>query len=81
MTATNVSDFRTAFEFRGDAVQGRQPRTDEIVLIAWAKEASGRAEQTLRLIAQPTPLPERNAGSTSGWFSSMTAAMSKAGSR
>ena len=38
VTATNVGDFRPAFEFRGDAVQGRQPGTDEIVLIAWAKE-------------------------------------------
>ena len=50
VTATNVSHFRAAFEFRGDAVQGQQPRTDEVVLVARAKKSSHGAEQALRLI-------------------------------
>ena len=49
--AADVGDDRAELELRRDAVQRRQPGADKIVMISNPEEASGRAEQTLRLVA------------------------------
>ena len=51
MPTADVGDSRAALKLCHDAVERRQPGGHEVGLIARPKEASGRAEQTLRLIA------------------------------
>src|ERR1700722_1808874 len=57
MPAANVGNGRATFELRHGAVQRRQPRGHQIVLITWTEEPSRRAEQTLRLVAPADAFP------------------------
>src|SRR5215813_582396 len=55
MAAANVGDLCAALKLRNNPIQCREPRADQIVVVAGSEEPSDRAEETGCMVAPRHP--------------------------